>query len=239
VTALRPWAESVLTDPDPGAAVQGLKVQFGAMPSSLPVTPSRSSLATMSCVDTDEIRHHIVELSEKFGIEPPGAVQGKTPQGVECMAKAGGRQIVIGPAFKDLPEDVQYASFALLIAAFERRGSSGKALMIMVFHFLVILAMGVGIGLAFSFVEDPPPLALEICLLACLAAYVILRSRRFIYACDRKVADVCGKETVFAILDHERTQSSRPRGIYWLLTKLQPSSDRRAARLSSKLRANL
>jgi hypothetical protein len=194
----------------------------------------------MSCVDIDEIRHHIAELSEKFGIEPPGAVQGKTPQGVECMAKqTGGRQIVIGPAFKALPEAVQYASFALLIAAFERRGSSGKTLMIMVFHFLVILAMGVGIGQAFSFVEDPPPLAMEICLLTCVAAYVILRSRRFIYACDRKVADVCGKETVFAILDHERAQSSRPRGIYWLLTKTQPSSDQRAARLSSKLRANL
>ncbi|MEV6868828.1 hypothetical protein AB0M44_48655 [Streptosporangium subroseum] len=191
-------------------------------------------------MDTDEIRHHIVELSEKFGIEPPGVVQGKTPQGVECMVRqTGGRQIVIGPAFKDLPEAVQHASFALLIAAFERRGSSGKVFMIMIFHFLVILAMGVGIGLALSFVEDPPPLAMEICLLICVAAYVILRSRRYIYACDRKAADVCGKETVFAILDHERAQSSRPRGIYWLLMKTQPSSDRRAARLSSKLRANL
>jgi hypothetical protein len=109
----------------------------------------------------------------------------------------------------------------------------------MAFHCLVIIAMGVGIGLAFSFVEDSPPLAMEICLLICVAAYVILRSRRYIYACDRKVADVCGKETVFAMLDHERAQSSRPRGIYWLLMKVQPSTDRRAARLSSELRVNL
>ena len=194
----------------------------------------------MPYVDIDEIRHRIAELSEKFGIKPPDVVQGKTPQGVECMAKqTGGRQIVIGPAFKDLPGAVQHASVAFLIAAFDRGRLNGKALMITVFHCLMIVAVGIGIGLAFSFVEDAPPLAMEICLLTCIAAYVILRSRRFVYACDRKVADVCGKETVFAMLDHERAQSSRPRGIYWLLMKMQPSTDRRAARLSPGLRINL
>ncbi|MEU0479354.1 hypothetical protein ABZ260_09250 [Streptosporangium sp. NPDC006013] len=191
-------------------------------------------------MDIDEIRHHIAELSEKFGIESPAVVQGKTPQGVECMVKqTGGRQIVIGPAFKDLPEAVQYAASAFLVAAFERRGSNGKVLLMTVFHCLVIMVVGVGIGLALSFVEDSPPLVMEICLLTCLAAYAIVRTRRYIYACDRKVADVCGKETVFAMLDYERAQVSRPRGIYWLLMKMQPSTDRRAARLSSELRVNL
>ncbi|MEU8205176.1 hypothetical protein [Streptosporangium sp. NPDC049046] len=180
----------------------------------------------------DELRLRVEELSQRFGINPPDVVHGEPPQGADCILKRRGKNslIVIGAGFDTLPRQVQDADLAWAVAASDRtrvrkEGVSTTAL----------LGFGVVAGLVTSQSIPPSssPIPATVTVLICLIMIgmpIIMRQQ--IYALDRRVAAVCGKEMLHRALTYWQEHPPRMRGIYRLVLKVQPSMAKRAARMA-------
>lgn len=180
----------------------------------------------------DELRLRVEELSQRFGINPPDVVHGEPPQGADCILKRRGKNslIVIGASFDALPRQIQDADLAWAVALSDRtrvrkEGVSTTAL----------LGFGVVAGLVTAQLISPfsSPIPATVMMLICLIMIGMpIMMRQQIYALDRRVAEVCGEEMLHRALTYWQERPPRMRGLYWLVSKVQPSMAKRAARLA-------
>lgn len=176
----------------------------------------------------DELRLRVEELSQRFGINPPDVVHGEPPQGADCILKRRGKNslIVIGASFDTLPRQVQDADLAWAVAASDRTRVRKEGV-----STTASLGFGVVAGLLISLFSSsiPVTVAALICLIM-IGMPIMMRQQ--IYALDRRVAKVCGKEMLHRALTYWQEHPPRMRGLYRLVLKVQPSMAKRAARMA-------
>lgn len=182
-------------------------------------------------VNIDEIRLRVEELSRGFGAHAPDVVRGEPPQGVDCILRRQGRNqvIVVGPTFDALPEYARDTDLAWAVTASDRAYLRKEGVPTRVSVGLGTLVGLVCAPLVFLFDSLVPVAVTALALLILVVLPVMMR--RQIYAMDRRVAEVCGEESIHRALRYVQEHPPRTRGLYRLALKLQPSPERRAARL--------
>ncbi|MER6825098.1 hypothetical protein ABT352_03825 [Streptosporangium sp. NPDC000563] len=180
----------------------------------------------------DELRLRVEELSQRFGINPPDVVHGEPPQGADCILKRRGKNslIVIGAGFDTLPRQVQDADLAWAVAASDRTRVRKEGV-----SAATSLGLGAVIGLVAApliFLFSSPIPAAVVALIFFIMIGMPIMMRQQIYALDRRVAEVCGKEMLHQALTYWQEHPPRMRGLYRLVLKVQPSMAKRAARLA-------
>ncbi|MEV4747993.1 hypothetical protein AB0K21_16590 [Streptosporangium sp. NPDC049248] len=183
-------------------------------------------------VNMDELRSRVEVMSQRFGITPPDVVYGEPPQGSDCTLKRRGKNslIVIGATFDALPEHIQDADLAWVIAASDRARVHKEGV-----SFPASAGIGVVIGLAvvplvFLFDSLIPSIAVALTLLIAIGIPIMMRQQ--IYALDRRVVEVCGAEMIHRALKYCQEHPPRMRGLYRLAWKIQPSMAKRITRLN-------
>ncbi|WP_406312950.1 hypothetical protein OHA77_31125 [Streptosporangium sp. NBC_01639] len=179
-------------------------------------------------MDIDKVRLRVEELSQRFDVNPPDVIYGEPPQGADCTLKRRGKNslIVIGATFDVLPEHMQDADLAWAVAASDRtrlrkEGASTQT----------AAGIGAAAGTVVAFLFDlPVPVVVAMLALLCVAVVPII-GRQQIYGMDRRVAEVCGEETIHCALKYYQEHPPQMRGLYQLAMKIQPSMVKRAARI--------
>lgn len=184
-------------------------------------------------MDIDKLRLRIEELSQRFGVDPPDVVYGEPPQGADCTLKRRGKSslIIVGATFETMPEHAQEADLAWVIAASDRERLRKEGVPARVAR---SIGAAIGItGVLLFFLVGSIVLAVTASLTLLIVIGLPIMMRAQVYTLDRRVAEVCGRETVHRALEYWQENPPRMRGLYRLVMKLQPSSARRAARLTS------
>ncbi|GII33474.1 hypothetical protein [Planotetraspora mira] len=183
-------------------------------------------------MDMDKIRFHVEEMSRLFGVKPPEVIHGTPPEGADCILRRLGKSsvIVIGDTFDALPERLQDADIAWLVAASDRERSRKDGVSI---RRALVIGLVVGTLVApFVILFDSfiPAVVAIVAVVIVMSPYAL---RQRIYGLDRRVAKVCGEEMVRHFFDYWQEHPPQMRGLYRLVMKLQPSLAKRAARLAS------
>ncbi|GII57965.1 hypothetical protein Pth03_63540 [Planotetraspora thailandica] len=183
-------------------------------------------------MDMDKIRLRVEEMSRLFGVKPPAVIHGEPPEGADCILKRRGKYslIVVGDTFDALPERLQDADIAWVVAASDAKHVRKDG---------VSMRRALVIGLVIGTLVAPFVILYDsfIPLLIAVVAVVVVMSpyalRQRMYGLDRRVAKVCGEEMVRHALSYWEEHPPQMRGLYRLVLKLQPSMAKRAARLAS------
>ncbi|GAA3509899.1 hypothetical protein FHR32_001984 [Streptosporangium album] len=183
-------------------------------------------------MNIEKMRPRVEELSRRLGVNPPDVVYGQPPQGADCMLKRRGKNslIVIGATFDDLPEHLQDVDLGWAIAASDRTRVRKEGVSTSASAGIGAVAGLVGAPLIFLFDSPIPFGVVTLTLLIVIGMPIIIRGQ--IYALDRRVAEVCGREVVHRALEYWQKNPPQMRGLYQLAIKLQPSMAKRAARLA-------
>lgn len=183
----------------------------------------------MLAMDLQAIEMVTGRLAAQFSIRPPKVTSGWVPRSMRLgvRAKMWRRRLVlvIGPASERLEPDELEGELASGMAGFTlRRGFLARA-------FLSVVAVNICGFVIQGFSVGAPAWWRELIVYgfpAITVAVIIVHYRGWLYRADRKVAEVLGARTLFAVLEAERRLGANGLAYLWAA----PTADRRAERVA-------